>query len=195
MPLLRAVYDGVWRFESEMEEWVVAEAWAFPCDRYRRLLSVCVRNDWHLPGVRLKWRPEIDPFAFSLNFQCVEVLLCWHEATGALVLLVPSEAAFRDQDYYRKITEAWLQFLISLLADPRPIPMSSFHDEAETEGGLAHQGTGEYLNLSFRRDATLTGKTVPIRIDSGLRHWAQGEAIGWCRSDVSLQLWCAKIVD
>jgi len=137
MPLLRAVHDGArWQFESEVEEWAVAAAWALPCYRYRRLLSVCVRSDWQLPGIKLKWRPELDPFALSFHFQRSEVLLCWHEETGALVLLVPSEVSFGDRDYYLKTTEDWLAFLMSLQADTRLMPMSSFRNaEEETDNG------------------------------------------------------------
>lgn len=73
--MLRAAYNGsCWEFESEIEEWDVAGAWAFPCHIYRKVLSVFVKKDWQLTGAKFKWRPELTPYTFSLSFDDTELV-------------------------------------------------------------------------------------------------------------------------
>lgn len=134
--MLRAVHNGsCWVIESELEEFEVACAWAFPCHAYRRVLAAFVRGDWQLVGARFKWRPEIDPYAFSLSIDDNDLIICWNGEVGALVLLVPSELSDADRNYYLGIAESWLKF-IAILTETQMVPLSSFiSDSPEPEKG------------------------------------------------------------
>jgi len=132
MSLLRAVHNGNhWEFESVWGEWEVTGAWAFPCHKYRRMLSVFVRTDWQFASVKIQWRPELDPFAFTLKIHDSETLLCWHRETGSLVLLVPSEAHPVDREFCLKEVQTWLTFVTLMQTDASMLPLSSLIDQTE----------------------------------------------------------------
>jgi hypothetical protein len=57
---------------------------------FRMILSTVVESDWQLAGMRLRWRPDIDPFAISFRLGD-EALLLWLQDCAVLVLLVPEE--------------------------------------------------------------------------------------------------------
>jgi hypothetical protein len=80
-----------WQFYCEEEGWRVERAWPMAGATFRMILSTVVESDWQLAGMRLRWRPDIDPFAISFQLGDDEALLLWLGDCAVLVLLVPEE--------------------------------------------------------------------------------------------------------
>jgi hypothetical protein len=80
-----------WQFYCEEEGWRVERAWPIAGATFRMILSTVVESDWQLAGMRLRWRPDIDPFAISFQLGDDEALLLWLGDCAVSVLLVPEE--------------------------------------------------------------------------------------------------------
>jgi hypothetical protein len=80
-----------WQFDCEEEGWRVERAWPMAGATFRQILSTIVESDWQLAGMRLSWRPDVDPFAVSFQLGDNETLLLWIRDCAVLVLLVPEE--------------------------------------------------------------------------------------------------------
>jgi hypothetical protein len=97
-----------WQFYCEEEGWRVERAWPMAGATFRMILSTVVESDWQLAGMRLRWRPDIDPFAISFQLGDDEALLLWLQDCAVLVLLVPEEL---PQDIAFQIGNAVAVFL------------------------------------------------------------------------------------
>jgi len=90
--MIRCFMNGEeWQFYCEEEGWRVERAWPIAGATFRMILSIIVESDWQLAGMRLSWRPDIDPFAISFQLRDYEALLLWLQDHAVLVLLVPEE--------------------------------------------------------------------------------------------------------
>jgi hypothetical protein len=100
---------------------------------FRMILSTVVESDWQLAGMRLRWRPDIDPFAISFQIGDDEALLLWLRECAVLVLVVPEEL---PQDIGLQIGNTVAVFLTlatSLLNKRVVYELESFRTESSDE--------------------------------------------------------------
>jgi hypothetical protein len=122
-----------WRFYCEEEGWRVERAWPMAGATFRMILSTVVESDWQLAGMRLRWRPDIDPFAISFQIGDDEALLLWLRECAVLVLVVPEEL---PQDIGLQIGNTVAVFLTlatSLLNKRVVYELESFRTESSEE--------------------------------------------------------------
>jgi hypothetical protein len=140
--MIRYFSDGSeWQFHCEEEGWRVERAWPMAGATFRMILSTVVESDWQLAGMRLRWRPDVDPFAISFQLGDDEALLLWLQDCAVLVLLVPEELP-KDAGFQIGNTVAMFLTLATSLLNKRAI-----HEL----GSLRTESTEEDENIDWHR--------------------------------------------
>ena len=135
-----------WQFYCEEEGWLVARAWPMAGAAFRMILSTIVESDWQLAGMKLRWRPDIDPFAISFQLGDDEALLLWLQDCAVLVLLVPEEL---PQDIGLQIgntVSAFLTLAISLLNKRAIYELESLRTESVEEDATLDWHRGVFIH-------------------------------------------------
>ena len=126
--LVQPIHDGRrWFLQSNLEDYVVAWAFAMPRYYYDRLLAAVIRQPLYLGGLELIWCPELSPQTLRVLFRGVESFLTWDQETAIAALLMPSQA---DEPTRHSLTHSLycLLFLIAMTAPVFP-SLSSFHQQ------------------------------------------------------------------